>query len=139
MTDDGGSATINGAADQANAAFKHTADFTSGGPRRFDAMVKPDVAAPGVGVFSADGSTVAQGKNLSGTSMASPAVAGVAALVKQAHPSWGASEIKAAIVGTASASKLVPYDLRLSGSGLAQPRRAVDTVAYATTTRAPPA
>ena len=65
-------------------------------------MIKPDVAAPGVSVFSADGGTVAQGKSLSGTSMASPATAGVAALVKQAHPSWVARDIKAAIVGTAS-------------------------------------
>lgn len=121
----GASATASG--DIPNPTFKHTADFTSGGPRRGDLMIKPDVAAPGVSVFSADGGTVAQGKSLSGTSMASPATAGVAALVKQAHPSWVARDIKAAIVGTASPGKLDPYDLRLAGSGLATPRKAVDT------------
>jgi subtilisin family serine protease len=126
-TDNNTSATATTAGDIANPTYKHTADFTSGGPRRGDLMIKPDVAAPGVSVFSADGGTVAQGKSLSGTSMASPATAGVAALVKQAHPSWVPRDIKAAIVGTASPAKLDPYDLRLAGSGLAVPRRAVDT------------
>ena len=126
-TDNGTSASATSAGDIPNPTYKHTADFTSGGPRRGDLMIKPDVAAPGVSVFSADGSTVAQGKSLSGTSMASPATAGVAALVKQAHPSWVARDIKAAIVGTASLAKLDPYDLRLAGSGLAIPRKAVDT------------
>ena len=62
--------------------------------------------------------------------MASPAIAGVAALVKQAHPGWGPRDIKAAIMGTASSGRVSPYDVRIAGSGLAQPRRAVDTVAF---------
>jgi minor extracellular serine protease Vpr len=126
-TDDGTAASAASAGAIPNPDFKHTADFTSGGPRREDLMIKPDVAAPGVSVFSADGGSTSQGKNLSGTSMASPATAGVAALVKQAHPTWFAREIKAAIVGTAAPGKLVPYDTRLAGSGLATPRKAVDT------------
>lgn len=130
QTDDGNSISIVSAGQISNPTFKHTADFTSAEPRRGDSGIKPDVTAPGVSVFSADGGTVAQGKSLSGTSMASPAVAGVAALVKQAHPSWLPRTIKAAIVGTAAPGRLQPYDLRLAGSGLAQPRRAVDTVAY---------
>ncbi len=85
---------------------------------------------PGVSVFSADGARPRQGKSLSGTSMASPAIAGVAALVKQAHPGWGPRDIKAAIMGTASSGRVSPYDVRIAGAGLAQPRRAVDTVAF---------
>ena len=41
-----------------------------------------------------------------------------------------ARAIKAAIVSTASAGKVDPYDLRSAGAGLAQPRKAVDTVAF---------
>lgn len=129
-TNDGTSATATSAGIISNPTFKHTASFTSAGPRRGDLMLKPDVTAPGVSVFSADGGTTNQGKTLSGTSMASPATAGVAALVKQAHPSWLPRDIKAAIVGTASPDKLDPYVVRLSGAGLATPRRAVDTQAF---------
>jgi hypothetical protein len=67
--------------------------------------------------------------------MASPHVAGVAALVHAANPSWTPLAVKAAIVGTASAaaSDISPYNVRTAGSGAVQARKAVDTVAYATT------
>ncbi len=65
--------------------------------------VKPDVTAPGVSVFSAAVGTGADGQTESGTSMAAPHVAGVAALVRAAHPRWTVEQIKAAIVGTAGA------------------------------------
>lgn len=42
--------------------------------------------------------------NDSGTSMATPMTAGIAALVKQAHPGWDGKQIKAAIMNTADAS-----------------------------------
>ena len=45
-------------------------------------------------------------------------------------PSWDPRAVKAAIVGTASAGKVDPYDLRIAGAGLVQPRKAVDTVAF---------
>jgi subtilisin family serine protease len=126
---DGKNVTIKNAGVIVNGAFRRIADFSSAGPGRIRNLVKPEVAAPGVSVFSADGSTVQQGKALSGTSMASPAVAGVAALVKQAHPSWSPRAIKGAIVATAAAGKVDGYDLRLAGAGVVQPRRAVDTKA----------
>jgi subtilisin family serine protease len=126
---DGKSATIKKAGVVVNGVFRQIADFSSAGPGRIRNLVKPEVTAPGVSTFSADGSTVQQGKTLSGTSMASPAVAGVAALVKQANPSWNPRNIKGAIVATAAAGKLDGYDLRLSGAGVAQPRKAVDTKA----------
>jgi subtilisin family serine protease len=130
---DGDRITIRRAGRIDNATFAHTADFTSAGPRRSDSMIKPDVAAPGVSVFSADGGGTGNGKSLSGTSMASPAVAGVAALVLDAHPDWAPHQVKGAIVGTAQPGKVDPYQLRFSGAGVVRPRRAVDTRAFAFT------
>jgi subtilisin family serine protease len=76
------------------------ADFSSRGIT--DAgNVKPDLTGPGSTVFSADFGTGADGVSDSGTSMASPHVAGSAALVKAAHPAWTPEQIKAALVDTA--------------------------------------
>ncbi|RPE81328.1 S8 family serine peptidase [Vulcaniibacterium tengchongense] len=80
-------------------------DFSSRGPTAYD-LVKPDVAAPGVAVLAASaGDTIAGHEDLvellNGTSMASPHVAGAAALLRQLHPSWSAAEIKSALMMTA--------------------------------------
>ncbi|MBW4718903.1 S8 family peptidase [Saccharothrix obliqua] len=64
---------------------------------------KPDVAAPGDTITSAHSGTGAAGVSQSGTSMASPHVAGIAALVRQKHPGWSVEEVKAALVNTATA------------------------------------
>jgi subtilisin family serine protease len=63
--------------------------------------VKPDVTAVGVSVFSAGNGTGNQGLNDSGTSMATPMVAGTAALVHSLHPDWNAEQVKADIMNTA--------------------------------------
>ena len=63
--------------------------------------LKPDLTGPGSTVFSADFGTGNDGVSDSGTSMASPHVAGSAALVKFAHPTWTPEQIKAALVDTA--------------------------------------
>ncbi len=63
--------------------------------------IKPDVAAPGTDIVSAGFGTGNAGVSMTGTSMATPHVAGIAALVKQAHPSWTAGEIKADVMNTA--------------------------------------
>ncbi|MDX6243420.1 MAG: hypothetical protein QOE76_1143 [Frankiales bacterium] len=63
--------------------------------------LKPDLTAPGSTVFSAGVGSGSDGLSDSGTSMASPHVAGSAALVKAAHPSWTPEQIKAALVDTA--------------------------------------
>ncbi|NKE56219.1 S8 family serine peptidase [Lentzea sp. PSKA42] len=60
------------------------------------------VAAPGDTVFSAATGTASDGASMGGTSMASPHVAGIAALLREAHPKWTVAEIKAALVNTAS-------------------------------------
>jgi subtilisin family serine protease len=65
--------------------------------------VKPDVTAVGGTVFSAGSGTGDQGANESGTSMATPMVAGAAALVKTAHPDWGPKQTKADLMNTAVA------------------------------------
>lgn len=75
------------------------ASFTSKGPVALRYGIKPDVVAPGVDVVSAKagGGTLAA----SGTSMATPHVAGAAALLRSLHPEWTPSEVKSALVATA--------------------------------------
>ncbi|WP_315098493.1 S8 family serine peptidase [uncultured Cellulomonas sp.] len=63
---------------------------------------KPDVAAPGTQILSAASGAGTDSNSLSGTSMSSPHVAGIAALVRAAHPSWEAAQVKSAVVNTAT-------------------------------------
>ena len=63
---------------------------------------KPDVAAPGQQIVSAGVGSGNGGASSNGTSMASPHVAGIAALVREQHPGWSAAQVKAAIVNTAT-------------------------------------
>ncbi len=88
-------------------------DFSSRGPRGYDSMLKPEITAPGSDIFAAKMGSGNQGVSMSGTSMAAPYVAGVAALMKQAHPTWTNEQIKAAMMNTAvdladSGSRQVP-------------------------------
>ena len=73
------------------------AGFSSVGPTTMSLRLKPDVAAPGVDVLS---SVPAGWSSFSGTSMASPHVAGAAALLVQRHPSWTVAQVKSALVQT---------------------------------------
>jgi subtilisin family serine protease len=63
--------------------------------------LKPDVTGVAVQVFSTDVGTGGDGKTLSGTSMASPMIAGTAALIRSKHPDWTPEEVKADIMNTA--------------------------------------
>ncbi|NUO58820.1 MAG: S8 family serine peptidase [Hamadaea sp.] len=84
------------------------AAFSGRGPRPGDATVKPEVTAPGVGIVAARAAGTSAGEliddkytSLSGTSMATPHVAGAAAILAQQHPEWRAAQLKAALVSTA--------------------------------------
>ncbi len=63
--------------------------------------LKPDVTGVGTSIFSSAMGTGDQGISFTGTSMASPEVAGLAALVHSEHAGWTAEEIKADIMNTA--------------------------------------
>ena len=96
------------------------AGFSSRGPSLASPnILKPDVTAPGVDVLAATvpkGADVAQiaagnypaplSDYLSGTSMSSPHVAGLAALLRQANPAWSPAAIKSALMTTATPVKL---------------------------------
>ncbi len=116
-----------------NPDYAAFASFSSNGPRGGDSAQKPDVVAPGVSVLSAGVGSGTQGIRLSGTSMASPHTAGIAALVREGHPDWTPAQIKAALTSTADPTKVVDYDSQRGGTGLVQPRRAADTAAVAWT------
>ncbi len=75
------------------------ADFSSAGPAPISLLPKPDVTAPGVDVVSSVPPNLWEAWD--GTSMATPEVAGAAALLLQSHPSWTVQEVKSALVSTA--------------------------------------
>ncbi|MEU9375907.1 S8 family serine peptidase [Streptomyces sp. NPDC048255] len=104
-----------------------TANFSSRGPAGLQHTLKPEIAAPGVGISAAaaGGRGAYAYQSMSGTSMATPHVAGAAAIVKQRHPDWTSQQIKAALVG--SANTRVPGDVRETGGGRLDVKAALDT------------
>lgn len=83
--------------------------FSNGAPRLGDAAIKPEISAPGEDVVAAQadgtelGPVVEPGYiAISGTSMATPHVAGAAALMAQEHPDWTAAQLKAGLVSTSA-------------------------------------
>ncbi|GAV82230.1 Peptidase_S8 domain-containing protein/PA domain-containing protein/Inhibitor_I9 domain-containing protein, partial [Cephalotus follicularis] len=124
------------------------AEFSGRGPNVMDPnILKPDIMAPGLNILAAwsGGSTVSKSQydnrvvkfNFdSGTSMACPHVAGVAALLRAIHPTWSAAAIRSAIMTTAwpfnngkqqitdqAGNVASPLDY---GSGLVHPQKAAD-------------
>ncbi|WP_030233114.1 S8 family peptidase [Streptomyces sp. NRRL S-455] len=107
------------------------ADFSSRGPG-MDGALKPDVTAPGVDITaaSAPGNQIAAevGENpagymsISGTSMATPHVAGAAAILKQQHPQWKYAELKGALTGSTKGGNYTPFE---QGSGRIQVDKAI--------------
>ncbi|MFD0555707.1 PA domain-containing protein [Stackebrandtia endophytica] len=84
------------------------ADFSSYGPRLGDFAIKPDVTAPGVSIVAPRGAGTSMGTpvddlytSANGTSMATPHVAGAAAIALQASPDLTAPQLKSSLVNTA--------------------------------------
>jgi len=110
--------------------YPQIAPFSSRGPSDSNkgALIKPDLAAPGVAVLAA----VAPAGNLghdfdfmSGTSMAAPQVSGLAALYFGVHPTWSPMAVKSALMTTAvdtkTASGGTNTDVYAQGSGEVDP------------------
>jgi subtilisin family serine protease len=107
--------------------------FSSAGPNDFGLDLKPDIAAPGLDVLS---STPPQTTGelfsvFAGTSMATPHVAGAAALLLQQHPDWSAWQIKSALMSTAgpawaNTARTQEAPVLLEGAGLANALAAND-------------
>jgi subtilisin family serine protease len=75
--------------------------FSSSGPTPISDEMKPDVTAPGSDILSSVPAGEGTWSTFSGTSMASPHIAGSAALLEQRHPEWTVAQIKSALVQTA--------------------------------------
>lgn len=113
------------------------ATFSARGPAPVPDILKPDVTAPGINIlagFTPDAANAASGENfafLSGTSMSTPHVAGVAALLLEAHPQWTPALIKSALMTSARQDVLAsaglgdasPFDF---GAGHIAPNDASD-------------
>jgi minor extracellular serine protease Vpr len=86
------------------------ASFSSQGPTEVDFRVKPDVVAPGVNVLSSIPISFCGGQPcfafFQGTSMATPHLAGSAAVVHWLYPNWTAAQVRSAIVNTADRNVL---------------------------------
>ncbi|WP_446213978.1 S8 family serine peptidase [Micromonospora sp. IBSANI012] len=87
------------------------AEFSSRGPRLGDNGLKPEITAPGVGIVAARAAGTTMGTPVddaytraSGTSMATPHVAGAVAILAQEHPDWTAGKLKDALVSTTKAN-----------------------------------
>jgi subtilisin family serine protease len=89
-----GASTVGGDGGRADVA----AYFSSAGPTPISLLPKPDVTAPGVNVLSSVPPDAWQAWD--GTSMATPHVAGGAALLLQRHPTWTVEQVKSALAST---------------------------------------
>ncbi|MBI4361720.1 MAG: S8 family serine peptidase [Euryarchaeota archaeon] len=108
--------TVGASDDRDNIAW-----FSSRGPTGLG-LVKPDLVAPGVAICAAEWASAWADRRcldnrhveLQGTSMATPHVAGAAALLKQLHPDWSPREVKAALKNTA---RDLGLDRNIQGAG----------------------
>ncbi|MFF3024416.1 S8 family serine peptidase [Gottfriedia sp. NPDC057948] len=110
------------------------ADFSSRGPSRVTYDIKPEITAPGVSVLSTVPGFVHNHDNpsdykyayerMSGTSMATPNVAGISALLLQAKPNLQPEDVKAILMNTADPLSK-PYSVFEIGAGRVDPYNAI--------------
>ena len=135
----GATATINASEIVFDAAAPFTASFSSRGPLRAGGgdMLKPDVIAPGQDILAAVAPPGNAGRDFnlySGTSMSSPHVAGLAALLQDLHPDWSPMAVKSALMttgydvldGGTPAPNTNPVLIFRQGAGHVQPNKAAD-------------
>ncbi|MET9662219.1 S8 family serine peptidase, partial [Streptomyces sp. NPDC006510] len=110
------------------------AAFSSMGPLVRSYGLKPDLSAPGVDINAAASQSVPGNdgmyRSMSGTSMATPHVAGAAAILKQRHPDWSGQRIKDALMS--SSKRLPDHTPYEQGTGRLDVKAAVDTTIEAT-------
>ncbi|MEV4380646.1 S8 family serine peptidase [Streptosporangium sp. NPDC049644] len=111
--------------------------FSGRGPRFGDSGLKPDIAAPGVDIAAARAAGTAMGTPVddhyteaSGTSMATPHVAGAAAIMAQQHPDWKGPLLKAALMSTSKDDGFTVYE---QGAGRVDLAKAYTQRVFATT------
>jgi hypothetical protein len=136
----GATASIDQATIVYTAAAPFTASFSSRGPLRAGAgdLLKPDLIAPGQDILAAVAPPGNAGRSFdlySGTSMSSPHVAGLAALMKDRHPDWSPMAIKSALMttgidvldgGPPGTSSTNPVLIFRQGAGHVRPNLAAD-------------
>jgi len=104
--------------------------FSTFGPVLATDHIKPDIVAPGYNIYS---TTVNGYGYLSGTSMAAPHIAGIAALLLEAFPDDSPAEVKARIMNTARPLDNLEYQsVFAAGAGLVQPIKALTNDAIVT-------
>jgi subtilisin family serine protease len=106
-------------------------DFSSRGPSTTTGgdILKPDIAAPGNDVVAAVAPPSNFGRSwdfYSGTSMASPHIAGIGALLAARHPAWSPAEIKSALMTSAGDTVSSADDPFAQGAGFVDPNAAAD-------------
>ena len=121
----GEQATVTDAGTEANPDYTAAASFSSAGPSLSGDLAKPDLAAPGVSIVSAGVGSGTGPATLSGTSMATPHVAGVAALARQGRPDDSATTITEAMINTADPSRVAGYTTLREGAGLVDAAAAI--------------
>jgi subtilisin family serine protease len=132
-------ATINASEIVFNAVAPLTASFSSRGPLLAGGgdVLKPDVIAPGQDILAAVAPPGNAGRDFnlySGTSMSSPHVAGLAALLMDKHPGWSPMAVKSALMttgydvldGGTPAPNTNPVLIFRQGAGHVQPNKAAD-------------
>ncbi len=109
------------------------ASFSGRGPVIPLGVIKPDITAPGVSIRAAGIANASAVATSSGTSMATPHIAGAAALLRSIHPTHGADEVISALMLTARPSvtefslPTTPHD---QGSGMADVAKAARAGVY---------
>ena len=125
----GVSVTLDPAVKFGGAGSEIIASFSSRGPSAIDGILKPEISAPGFAIDSARVGSGTLARRSQGTSMASPVVAGAAAVLRQAQPGWAPSAVKAALMNSTEPvldGSLNPYPPSIAGAGRVALERAVD-------------